>query len=96
MGSTNKCERELERCIDAMVDEANKAYSAELNENAEIDARMRDIDLRDKLVQQIKEEIIYKKISERMMHEQMKSIVYEINVRISSENLSSALVRKYE
>lgn len=84
MGSTNKYERELERCIDAMIDEMNEKYCVEMAEEAMIDAKLADIKLREDLINQINEELRCRKISEKAMNSQLMPLVYEMKVRISS------------
>ncbi len=88
-----KCERELERCIDSMVDEMNGIYCADLTEVAKIDSKMSDIKLREELISQIKDEIRCKKISERMMVESMKELEYHMEVRINSEGVIYNITR---
>lgn len=91
MESKNRCERELERCIDSVVEEMNGMYCADLTEDARIDSRMSDIKLRDELIRQIKDEIRCKKISERMMEEQKRSVVYGMQVSICGEGIEYSI-----
>lgn len=91
MGSTNKYERELERGIDAMIDEMNEKYSVEMAEESMIDAKMTDIKLREDIIKQIKEELRCRKISEKSVNSSLVPLVYEMKVRISSESLSYVL-----
>lgn len=93
MESRRKCERELEKCIDSLVDEMNGMYCADLTEDAKVDARMSDISLRDELMGQIEETIRCKKISERVMAENMKNVIYTMQVSISSNGIDYAISR---
>ena len=88
MGSTNKCERELERCIDAMIEEMNGHYCGELEDEAEIDARLADINLRDRIIGQIREVLRCKKLSERISRDQQKEVAYVMETRIGSNGLA--------
>jgi hypothetical protein len=42
MGSSGKCERELGRCIDSMVEEMNGMYCTDLTDETKIRSRMSD------------------------------------------------------
>ncbi len=93
MESRGKCERELGRCIDSVVEEMNGMYCADLTEEAKIDSKMSDIKLREELICQIREEIRCKKISERLMAEQMKGVAYRMQVSICGEGIEYEIVR---
>ncbi|MDE1870780.1 MAG: hypothetical protein KGI06_00890 [Candidatus Micrarchaeota archaeon] len=93
MGSEHISERELERCIDSMVDEMSRIYCADLTEEAMLDSRMSDIGLRDSLISQIKEAIRCKKISERMMSEQSRKVSYKIDVEVGRNGMSYTVAR---
>ncbi|MGD0510346.1 MAG: hypothetical protein ABSA33_00755 [Candidatus Micrarchaeaceae archaeon] len=93
MESKSKCERELERCIDSMVDEVSGMYCADLAEHAKVDSKMSDIKFREELIGQIKDEIRCKKICERMMAEQNRSLVYGMQVSICKEGIEYSVTR---
>jgi hypothetical protein len=93
MESRRKCERELGKWIDSLVDEMNGIYCADLTEAAKVDAKMSDIKVREELIGQITEIIRCKKISERIMAEQAKNVVYNMNVRISAEGITYGITR---
>ena len=76
-----------------MVDEMNGMYCADLTEDAKVDSKMSDIKFREELISQIKEEIRCKKICERMMAEQGKSIVYGMQVSICKEGIEYSVTR---
>jgi len=92
MGSKAR-ERELERCIDSVLEEMNGMYCADLNENAKVDARMSDIKFRDELICQMKEAIRCKKISERMMAEQNRQIMYRIGLEVDGSGMRYSVAR---
>jgi len=89
-----KCERELERCIDSMVDEMSEMYCTELAEDAKLESKMSDIRMRDELIEQIKEVIRCKKISERMAAEQIRKVAYIMQVGISSSGITYTISRE--
>jgi hypothetical protein len=93
MVSVQKYERELRSCIDSMVDEMNGIYGADLTESAKIDSKMGDIRLRDELIEQIRNVVRCKKISERMSAEQMRSITYRMEVRICGDGIDYEITR---
>lgn len=84
MESEAKCERELEKWIDSLVEEMNGRYGAELAEDLQIDRKLSDINLRNELISQIKEVVRCKKISERMMEEQKQEIAYYMHITVTS------------
>ena len=93
MESRGKCERELARCIDSVVEEMNGMYCADLTESAKVDSRMSDIKFREALIGQIKAEIRCKKICERMMAEQKKKVVYGIQVSVCGDGIEYSITR---
>lgn len=93
MESRDKCERELRRCIDSVVDEMNSMYCADLTETAKIDSKMSDIKLRDALISQMREIIRCKKVSERIGAEQLREVAYDMQVRISGSGIAFAVTR---
>ncbi len=88
MESRDKCERELKKWIDSLVDQMNGMYCADLTEAAKIDSKMSDIKLRDMLIRQMTDEIRFKKLSERIMAEQGKEITYDMQVRIDGSGIT--------
>jgi hypothetical protein len=93
MESRAKCERELESCIDSMVEEMNEMYCTDLTESAKIDSKMSDIKLRDELIGQVRNVIRCKKISERILAEEMREVTYLMQVRISGEAIEHTITR---
>lgn len=96
MGSERMRERELERCIDSMVDEMNGIYCADLTEEAMLDSRMNDIELRDALISQIREIVRCKKISERMMAEMSRKVLYTVKTEVGRSGMSFTVARNRE
>ncbi len=76
-----------------MVEEMNEMYCADLTESAKVDSKMSDIRLRDELIGQMRAVIRCKKISERMMAEQMRNVVYNIKVSVCGEGIEYTVTR---
>jgi hypothetical protein len=86
----NKWQRKLCSGIDAMVGEMGSRYgtpSGELSEEAEIDRRMGDIQLRDDVIALDEEVLRCKKLSERLMDEERMDVKYEIRTEVSSKGI---------
>ncbi len=93
MESRDKCERELEKYIDSLMEKMDGMYCADLTESAKIESRMNDIRLRDDIISQIKEEIRCKKICERIKAEQEKEATYSINVKVCRNGIQYTVAR---
>jgi|GEM_PF-1651786 hypothetical protein len=94
MASKHEYERKLGECIDSMVEEMNSTYCADLAEEDRIESRMSDIVFREALINQIKEEILCKKLSESVMAGQKREVVYQMPVSITNKGISFSLCRK--
>lgn len=93
MESRHNCERELGKWIDSLVDEMNGMYCADLTDAAKIDSKMSDIKLRDELINQLREIIRCKKLSERLLAEHCKEVTYKMSVRINGNGIRSVIER---
>lgn len=86
----NKWQRELGRGVDSLVGEMNSRYgtpSGELSEDAEMDRKRSDIQLRDEVISHIEELLRCRKLSERLMDEERMDVKYEIRTEVSSKRM---------
>ncbi|MGI0100217.1 MAG: hypothetical protein ACREBH_00620 [Candidatus Micrarchaeaceae archaeon] len=86
-------ERELVRCMDSLIEYIGSAYGTDITEEARIDSKMGDIQLRDALIRQFFEEVRCKKICERIWAERNKESSYAMEVRISGSGVSYGISR---
>ena len=80
-------ERQLCKAIDLLVEEIQERYNTEVSDEQEIDRKMKNIELRDSLIEQITEEIRCRKISEKALHEANVNITYELIAEIANDRL---------
>jgi AAA+ ATPase superfamily predicted ATPase len=95
MESKNEVERRLYSDLAALVDEVNRrTYGKKLPREESNEMETHDSALASKLLDQIKEEVAWKKVSERILRDAMTDITYVMEVRLNSGELDYRLAQR--
>ena len=95
MESKSEIERKLYSDLAALVDEMNRiTYGKKLPKDESIEIGIHDAAFAKKLLDQIIEEVGWKKVSERILRDRMTDITYVMEVRLNSGELDYRLAQR--
>jgi hypothetical protein len=95
MESKSEIERKLYSDLAAMVEEMNRiTYGKKLPREESNEMGIHDAAFITKLLDQIKEEVAWKKVSERILRDTMTDITYVMEVRLNSGELDYRLAQR--
>lgn len=93
MRSKEQWERELRFWIDCLVEDMGDKYGAQLTDENRMERRMKDIELRESLIEHVAQIVRCSKISERFWHESRSLRSYRLVASVSHEGASTSFIQ---